>query len=459
MNKEITEKELKEFKEEFQSSNYNELAKRTVMRNGVLNSAYNQEKARELAPLFNTEVKDMPSVTNQKQSGRCWMFAALNVIRPTICKNLKSEDLELSESYLMFYDKLEKANLFLEEAITHAKEDVDSRIFECDFNYNPAGDGGFWHFFKDLVKKYGVCPKSVMDESTATSSSFEMNDVLNHLITKWVYLIRKAFKEKKDETKLRKLKKDALEEVYRVLSICIGTPVDKFSFTYKEKPDKEDKKDDKKDKKEEKEEKSVYKTIECTPKEFAETYLGSELDDLVLLINYPLESYPFYEKYQNKGAKNIVGQSYFALNLPIKELKQAAIKALKDNTPLWFACDVSVDSYRKEGYLANEVVQLEELFQIKLGFNKGERVKLRSTYCNHAMTLTGVHLVKNKPVRWKVQNSWGTDVGKHGIFVMSDCWFNDYVFELVVNKKYLSKEALDALNKKVKLLEPWDLIA
>ncbi len=451
MNKELTSKELNKFKSNFNKSKYNKLAANVVQKNGVLNSALNGEAIRDLTPVFNIEVKDVGSVTNQKQSGRCWMFSGLNVVRGIVAKNLKVKDIELSENYLMFYDKLEKCNYQLEAAIDYIDEKPNSRQFDILGSIGGQNDGGFWHFFVDLVNKYGVCPKSVQEEVVASSASGEMDAVLNTLIVKDMATLRSLRRAGKTKDDLRNEKEGMLEEIYRVLAICLGTPVGEFVYEYMEDaPTKEEK--------EEAKEESKFRRIKTTPKDFAKKYLTKDLNDFVLLVNWPIRGYKTYEVYTIKDCYNVKGAPTFtAINVPIEEMKDSAIKAMKDNNPLWFGCDVGAESFRKEGYLAPEAINLNDLFSINLKFDKGDRLQLRASSCTHAMTLTGVNLDDaDKPNRWKVQNSWGTDVGVKGIYIMSDRWFDEYVYEIVIDKKYLSDKVYKLLDKEPKALDLWE---
>ncbi len=457
-NKTITTNDLQRMKNSVLLDKNFRIVSNAVQNNGVFDSAFNTQESFKLQPIFNVEVKDMSSVTNQKKSGRCWMFAGLNILREIVKKNLHVKDIELSESYLMFYDKLEKTNTTLEYIIKHINEPIDSRVLRYDLLLSGDNDGGFWHYFVKLVKKYGICPKEAMGETDVSSRSCEMNILINTVVTKYISLIRK---NSKDLQVVYDLKENALQEVYKILAICIGLPVDEFTFDFELEDDKKNKNEDKK--KDEDEEKKVIKTIKTTPLEFSKTYLSCNLDDYVILTNYPSLQYPFYQTYTNKGCVNMMEETsknaYKSLNVPINLIKETAIKSLKDNTPLWFACDVTSEMYREEGYLATEVSNISEMFGVEFKYDKMERALLLNSECNHAMTLTGVHLDSNNaPVRWKVQNSWGEDVGKKGIFIMSDEWFSEYVYECIVDKKYLNDDIIEAYNKEPVVLEPWSIV-
>ena len=464
-----------------------EVLSNSVHRNGISEVMFNTQNSYKIQDIFNTEIEDMSSITNQKQSGRCWMFAGLNVIRMIIKKNLKIKDIELSESYLMFYDKLEKCNTTLDYVIKNVNENVDSRLFRYILNMSGDNDGGFWHYFVKLIKKYGVCPKDVMGESYDSSHSDTMNSLISTILTKHISEIRK---NSNDLNKMLEIKDNALNDVYKILATCIGIPVDTFTFDFeeveedkKEDKDKKDendkenkeeckdendyecKKDDKDEKsKEEDKKKRNVVSITMTPKEFAEKYINTDLDDYILLINYPSERYKFNQTYSNLMNKNILDDEeiqFKALNVDINIMKKAVIDSIMDNSPVWFACDVTVDSNRYDGFLSTEVINPSKTLNIDFKYDKVDRIELLNTECNHAMTFVGVHLEDNditKPIRWKVQNSWGEDKCKKGMFLMTDTWFTDYVYECVINKKYLSDQILEDYKKDPILLEPWNVI-
>lgn len=456
MEKNITDSLLKEYSKEFNANLNNKIAKNAVNKNGVFNTAYNSDALRDLEPIYSVEVKDIPEVTNQKQSGRCWMFAGLNVLRPIVIKNLKVKSFEFSESYLMFYDKLEKSNSALIETLNNLDIKDDDRLLEYITGMGGHQDGGYWNYFTSLVKKYGVCPKSSMKETVSSSSSSEMNEVLLNLLTKDIALLRNEYKNGKTKEELTSLKEGMLKDIYNVLAICLGEPTQEFIYEYEEVNN--DKKDDK-DIKEEK--KDSFKRIKMSPIEFYNKYIGEELNEYVSLVNWPISSYKFNEPYMLKLTQNVHdGDKCISLNVSLSDLKEAAINSLKDNTPMWFACDVTAFSFRKEGYLVKELLNIDDTFSVNTSFDKGDRLMLKASQCNHAMTLVGVNLDdNNKPNRWKVMNSWGDDIGFKGFFIMSDEWFNEYTYEIVIKKKYIKPELLKCLDKELNLLEPWAPVA
>ena len=446
MSKSINIEDLNKFSKEYNKSKSNKIMSNIVRKNGVLACAYDFDEASKIQNIFNVEVKDMPSITNQKQSGRCWMFSGINVLRQIICKNLSIKDIDLSFTYLFFYDKLEKANMLYERAIELIDLSKESREWQFLISNGAEQDGGWWHQFKDLVKKYGICPMQAQQEVYSSTSSAEMDSVLKLLQVKHVDILRSLRSNGASIDELREKKSELLAEVYKVLAICLGEPVDKFTYSYK------------KDNDETKTQETI--TLKSTPKEFFEKFVSVDLDDYVSLVNYPSNEHKYYQKYLNIGAQAQHQEEYFSLNLPIKELKDAAIKSLKDNNAMWFACDVSSSSFRKDGILSTEVYSINKVFKINFEMDKYERLRYFASSCNHAMTLTGVNLTKSgKPNRWKIQNSWGVENGFQGIYIMTDKWFTEYVYNVVVNKKYLSDKAKEALNSNVITLDPWEPLA
>lgn len=450
MKNEITSKDLEQFKKSYSESIINSVAANTVQRNGVFNSAYQTKATNNLDNIFSIEVKETGSITNQKQSGRCWMFSGLNVIRNILIKNLHVKDIELSESYLMFYDKLEKCNYQLEAVLDTLDEPNDSRTLNSVLSLGGQQDGGFWNFFVELVKKYGICPKQAMVETNPSSSSYQMNSIINSLITKDTATLRNKYAKGVEKEKLAKLKTGMLEEIYRVLAICIGIPCQEFTFEYnQDNPSKDEKAKDKK-------ETSQFRRITTTPIEFFKKYVEADLDNYILLVNWPINGFNMYQSYICKYIANVYGtKEAYAINVPLKEMKSSLIKSLKDGKLSWFACDVGASSARVEGYLATEIYDFDSLFSVKLNYDKGDRLMYKDSQCTHAMTITGVNLVNNKPNKWKVENSWGEQNGFKGYYVMSDSWFNEYVYEVVVEKQYLSEEVLKALDTKPIQLPPW----
>lgn len=435
MKNNITNEELDEFRSNFSLKPCFQLSKRTVTKNGINNSCIDEELTRSLKYSFSIDV-NAGSVCNQKRSGRCWLFAGLNVIRTILLKNLNVKNIELSQAYLQFYDKLEKANFFMERAIELSDEDIKSRhnVFMLDTG---IGDGGHFVMFTNLVKKYGVLPIEEMPDLAVSQDTTELNAVLSDYLAQAMMELRSAKKKRASIKALKEIKKQYLDEIYRILTISLGVPPTSFKYEYKDKDDK------------------FVSLNEMTPKEFFDNYIKVDLNDYICLCDAPIEGMKQYTKYTSKYVNNVEGgDEVIFFNVPMKEVKKATKNSLEDNSPVWFAADVSTQSLRKDGYLADGVLKTDLLFHIQSKMNKSQRLTYRSSFCNHAMTFTGVNVTSdNKYDRWKVENSWGKENGKDGFYIMSDKWFDEYVYEVFVNKKYVSKSILDKYEKAEKIYE------
>ena len=436
----ITKEDLEQFENDFNNNPQYKIAERTVTKNGINASCVNEELQRQLKNTFSIDV-DSGNVCNQNQSGRCWMFAGLNVIRTILAKKLNVKNIELSQAYLQFYDKLEKANFFLERALDLSDDALSSRLntFLLD---STLGDGGHFVMFSNLVKKYGVMPLEEMPDLAVSKNTSELNSVLTHYLAQAMMDLRDAKEKNATKKVLMTLKEQYINEIYRILTISLGVPPKEFEYEYLDKD-------------------NHYVALKkMTPVAFYETYIAQDLDDYICLCNAPIEVMDNYVKYTCQYVNNVEGgDPVIFFNVPLNEIKKAAIASLKDNQVMWFAADVSTQSLRKEGYLADGILQRATLFNIPYRLNKGQRMTYRASFCNHAMTLTGVNLEDEKPNRWKVENSWGKENGKDGYYVMSDKWFDEYVYQVFVNKKYVSKEILDKYNKaKTQEVKPFDTL-
>ena len=433
--KDITNTILDEFRSKFLEKESNIVAMNATTSNGIEKSALNCFELREINHQFSISIPT-GDITNQKQSGRCWMFAGLNFLRLEVMKNLNMKTIELSQSYPLFYDKLEKSNYFLENIIETKDEDLDSRYVQFLLK-DPLQDGGQWDMFKSLVKKYGVVPKDVMPEVVSSSATKEMDRYLTLKLREFARDIRND--KNLSLVELREKKKDMLDEVYRILSICLGTPPQSFDFEYRDKDDR------------------FFKINNITPVEFFEKYVKINLDDYVSVINAPTDDKPFGRCFTVKFLGNVVdGSPVNYLNLPIGDLKMLAIKQMKDNVPVWFGSDVGQFSTRVEGILSKNILDVDKLFSTNFTMTKADRLNYGESLMTHAMLLTGVDLDDDQPTRYRIENSWGKDVGKDGFYVMTDEWFSEFVYQVVINKKYLSNEHLKMLDDEVIKLEPWD---
>ena len=438
MQKEITKNLEKIFEENFNSDVQNRIAMNSAVKNGINAAAENFAAFRETRHEFSITV-ETGDITNQKASGRCWMFAALNVMRLEVMEKLNLESMELSQNYPLFYDKLEKSNYFLENILETLNEPLESRLI----NYlltEPLCDGGQWDMFANLIKKYGAVPKDAMPESVASSQTAEMNRYLTRKLREFACILRGAYAAGETEESLRGRKEEMLEIIYRMLCIALGTPPKKFTYETRDK------------------DKKFIRISDITPQEFYQKYIGLDMDDYVSLINAPTSDKPYFKMYTVQYLGNVKeagGVRY--LNLPVEELKRAAIAQLSDGKAVWFGSDVGQSSSRAGGLLDLDVYDVTTLFGTDFPMTKAQRLDYGESLMNHAMALTGVNIDDDgKPVRWRVENSWGKDAGKDGYYVMSDRWFNEYTYQVVVNKKYLTDEQRAMLEQEPVELKPWD---
>lgn len=438
MNHDITNEVLTEFSTAFSSNPVNHIAMNAVTSAGLLAASKNPMAQRESRHSYSISL-EQGEITNQKQSGRCWMFAALNTFRFEVMKNLNLKTFELSQNYTLFYDKLEKSNYFLESILETLDEPTQGRLISFLLSA-PLGDGGQWDMLCNLVRKYGVVPKEAMPETVSSSATREMTSALTRKLREDACRLRKAYADGSTLDELRKKKEAMMEEIYRVLCICLGEPPKTFDLEVTDKDDK------------------FIRDTNLTGTAFFEKYVGLNLDDYVSLINAPTADKPYHRSYSVKFLGNVKeGCPVRYLNLPIEELKKAAIAQMKDGSPVWFGCDVGKDSSRDEGLLDTNTYQTDKLLGVTFGMNKAERLDYGESLMTHAMVFQGVNLdEEGKPNRWRVENSWGDAPGKKGYYVMSDEWFDEYMYQIVVNKKYLPDSYIAEYDSEPIMLEPWD---
>ena len=438
MDSSISQNLLDQLEKRFDENPGNRMAMNAAVSCGICASSRNYVTEREVPHEFSISL-EQGAVTNQKRSGRCWMFAALNCMRFQVIKKQNLEDFELSQSYPLFYDKLEKANYFLESILDTLDEPTDGRLI-AHLLAAPLNDGGQWDMLCSIVEKYGLVPKTAMPESVSSSATQEMVSYMTEKLREYACVLRKGHKAGKSMEQLKKEKEAMMETVYRMLCISLGKPPKTFTFEYRDKDG------------------NFHREENLTPKAFYEKYVGLRLDDYVSVINAPTEDKPFYRSYTVQYLGNVKeGRPVKYVNLPIEEMKQAAIAQLKDGEPVWFGCDVGKRSFRDGGLMDTGIYDVETLFDTDFPMTKAERLEYGQSLMTHAMVFQGVNLDENgRPDRWRVENSWGEEAGKKGYFVMSDRWFDEYNYQVVVNKKYLSSKALEAYEKEPVRLNPWD---
>jgi bleomycin hydrolase len=429
---------LERFDRAFAADPKNMLALNAVTGGKLQEVARSREAVVRAERTFSHVVKT-GQITDQKQSGRCWMFAGLNVFRVEAMRRLDVEQFEFSQNYLMFFDKLEKANYFLGSIIETAGEPTDGRLIAFLLE-DPIQDGGQWDMFANLVRKYGVVPKSVMPESESSSSSMAMNAAVRAKLREYAAELRRRHREGESDEALLSRREEMLETIYRMLAIALGRPPSAFVWQWRDKDD------------------GFHRDGTLTPLEFYERYVGYDLDAFVSLINCPTPDKPLERLYTVKYLGNVEGgEPIRYLNVDMETFKRAAVEQVKEGVPVWFGCDVGKMLERDLGILDRELYDYELVFGTEFTADKAERVEYGHSVMTHAMALTGVDLdEEGRPTRWKVENSWGEKYGDKGFFVMSDRWFDEYLFEVVVEKKHVPKKLLAVLKTEPEVLPPWD---
>ena len=409
-----------------------------VTHNGIHASLETRKSAVENTPVFSLDLtKD--KVTNQKASGRCWMFAALNTFRHKMISSFQLEDFELSQAHTFFWDKYEKSNWFLEQVIATADQELTSRKVAFLLQ-TPQQDGGQWDMVVSLFEKYGVVPKSVYPESISSSNSRELNTYLNKLLRQDAQILRDLIHSGADSEAVASKKQALLQEIFNFLAMSLGLPPREFDFSYRDKDNQ------------------FHSESDLTPQSFYKKYVDLQLDDYVSIINAPTTDKPYGKSYTVEMLGNVVGsRSVRYLNVPMDRLKELAIAQMKAGETVWFGSDVGQVSNRKAGILATDVYDFEAGMDIHLTQDKAGRLDYAESLMTHAMVLTGVDLDEaGQSRKWKVENSWGDKVGTDGYFVASDAWMDEYTYQIVVRKEFLTSDELAAYEAEPIVLAPWD---
>ena len=423
---------------DYESDKTNPMIRHAISRGSVSNIVFEPSAVTSTTLTFSNEIKTMP-VPNQKASGRCWIFAGLNVLREEVGKKLglkPSTSFELSQNYLSLFDKIEKANFALESVISLAQYSPNERVFQFILD-NPVSDGGQWDMFVNLVKKYGLMPKDCFPETYQSNNTRETNFLINGLIRKFAHQAHDlSVKGKKSQ--IRPLKDETIATIYRLCLNAFGVPPEKFEFEWVDAKDK-------------------FHKETYTPKSFFDKYIGKDIDEYQSLINSPTEDKPFMRNFTIDYLGNVLeGKPINHLNLEMKELKAAIVKQLLAGEPVWFGSDVGFYRDRESFAWDDKAFDYPSTFGFDVKFDKSAMLDFRHSAMNHAMVIVGVDLEDNVPLKWKIENSWGESVGSKGYFVMSDSWFDTFVYQAVVKNKYLSKEQVAAAKKVPVHLNPWD---
>ena len=434
----ITKEMLEGFREAHKSDPVNLAVAGAIANSGICDASFVAEVKRKHNFFFSEETK-RGEITNQKSSGRCWMFSSLNAARVKVMEKCNMETFEFSQNYTLFWDKLEKSNYFLENILETLDEPLNGRLV-AHLLANPVQDGGQWDMFAGILEKYGAVPKYVMPETFHSSNTGAFVNELTHRLRKYANLLREGHKSGKNIDALRKEKEGYLSCIYSFLVKALGEVPTVFDFEYRDK------------------DKKFHKVEGLTPQKFFKDYVGWDLKEKISLINAPTKDKPYGKAYTVKFLGTVKeAEPIHYINVPMDVLKKAAIESIKNGEPVWFGCDMGPYIHRKEGLMDMDVYAFERTIGKLPTFTKEERLDYGDSLLTHAMVLTGVDLdSKGNPIKWQVENSWGDELGSKGIFSMSDEWMDEYTYQIMVEKKFVEKKWLDALKEPLVKLEPWD---
>jgi len=448
-NKELSGEVIKNIRSDFRMNTQTRAMYNAISNTDIKSLALNRDLLRDHNEFYSNKIK-IKTVTNQRSSGRCWLFATLNILRPQIIEKNKLDDFQFSHIYLSFWDKMEKANTFYERIIRFRQRKLMDREVVSILR-NPISDGGYWENGKDLIAKYGVVPNEVMPETNSSNSTKVMNKILERKLRVDATKLRKMAERGMPVGKLRKAKERMLGEVYRILVMNLGQPPVKFDWRYQRKAKKDDAKKDEGHK-----DKSIV-IKDYTPKQFYDEFVGLDLDEYVDLAN--AAPHKLSKLYQVSLTRNIIaGHDLGFANVSMEAMKSIAIKSIKDGSVVWFSADVGVNQNSTKGIMADSLYDYETLFGINLKMSRAELALYRQSAPTHAMSLTGVDIQDDKPVKWLVENSWGKDRGNKGFWTMYDDWFDTNVFSVIVKKKYVPKNVLEIFEQDPIILPVWDPI-
>ena len=436
---EITKEFLQNSREKFYKDRANRVAQRAAVNNGLVEASVDRVEDERNRHTFNIELKEK-EIRNQKQSGRCWMFAALNLMEYKLCRKYNLKGFELSKNYTLFFDKLERCNYFLGSIIRTLDEDLDGRLVSHILT-DPMGDGGQWDMIKNIIKKYGLVPSYAMKESVNSSATANLNNYLTKILRMYAKNLRDSYKEEKDLEKLKKMQEEYMKKIFDVLSISLGTPPEKFDFEVRN------------------EDEEFISDKNLTPQEFLKKHVEVNLDDYISLINAPTKDKPYFKSYTVDFLGNVMELDKVRyVNVPVEVMKDGILQQLKDGEPVWFGCDVAQFFYRKGANLDLSTLKIFDLLNLEYDLSKEERLDYKESLMTHAMVFVGCDYdEENKKInRYKVENSWGKDAGDRGYLVMSDEWFDEYMYQALINKKYLDEKVIKAYSEEPIHLKPWD---
>lgn len=434
---EITPNVLQQIQKSYNNKGGDKALRNAVSNVDINTIAKSADSKRPIDEHFSVKV-DSKGITDQKSSGRCWLFTGLNVMRAKAIAKYKLNGLEFSQNYCFFYDQLEKSNLFLENVIANASKPINDTSVQWQFQ-NPISDGGTFTGVADLVLKYGLVPKSAMPETYSSEHTSRMATLLKTKLRQGGIRLRQLIAKGAKSADVEKAKVAVLGDVYRILSISLGVPPTEFDYTRCDAKG------------------NIAEVEHHTPMSFFKKY-GDEnlLTNYVMLMNDPSRDY--YKVYEIDLDRHVQeGKNWLYINLPVEDIKKMAIESLQDSTRMYFSCDVGKQLDRERGLCDLNNYDYDSLMGVDFSMDKKERIQSYASGSSHAMTLMAVDLdAKGVPTKWKVENSWGAKSGFAGHIIMTDEWFNEYMFRLVVEKKYVPNNILKLLEQKPIKLPAWD---
>ena len=431
----LTSKMVEKLKKEFHSRKDAEIIARAIQKNGIKAASEDPTASERLHRAFSYEIKT-GKPTNQRHSGRCWSFAALNTLRHKFATKYKFKDFELSQNYLFFWDRIERANMFFQKIIATSDKPLHDRTVDFYLSF-ALNDGGQWANAASIIEKYGVVPEYVMPDTHNTKDTSDVAEVFDSLMRKDAIELRVMVQTNASATELQEAQERMMGDVYKIAAYSFGEPPAKFDLEYRD--------DDKK----------FHQVLGLTPLKFYHEYFDTNLSDYVVVTNAP--DHEMDRSYLMPAQDSVVdGLPIKFVNVPFAELQEGAIKQLQAGETVWVGNDVLQQMDRKRGLMDAKLYHREELLDVDFVMDKKHRLETKQAVVSHAMTLTGFDMVNDQPTRWKIENSWGKDNGDNGYFVMTQDWFEEYTYEAVINKKYLSDRVKKVAASEPVTLPAWD---
>ncbi len=424
MGKTITRKQVAELRKGFAADPSNKVAQNAVTNVQLPDLTLDRNLVQNMDSSFSTKLDDW-KVTAQMRSGRCWLFATLNLFRVGAMKKMNLKNFEFSQAHIHFWDKFERANHLLEAIIETADRPVDDRTIHFLLS-DPIGDGGQWNMAMNLIRKHGLVPKSAYPESNTSSATRWMNTELKNILRSSACEIRAILEGGGTEDEAREHKEKRMADVWTMLCIHLGTPPKTFDWQWRDKDDK------------------FHRKGSMTPQQFAAEYVDIEWEDYVCIVNDPRNEY--YRTYTVDFLQNVAGgPPVVYLNVPSKEMKAVTRRLLEDGMPVWMGCDVGKEMDRKKGLWDADLFDVGGLYGVEYGMDKADRLRHNQTMMTHAMLFTGVDVVNGRIRRWRVENSWGGETGQKGYYTMNDSWYDQYMFEIAAPTSYLNEKMVAGL--------------